>query len=249
MIPLKTPEELARMRISGRMAGQVRDALARAVAPGVSTAELDELARELIEGMGAVASFKGYRGYPAHICVSINEEVIHGIPGPRRIQPGDLVSLDVGVFFDGFHGDTAVTVAVGVSDPRLLRLAEVTRQALDAAVAQARPGNRLGDVSHAVQAVAEEAGFSVVREFVGHGIGRRLHEEPNIPNHGPAGRGPRLAAGMVLAIEPMVNLGVAGVETLEDGWTAVTRDRLPSAHFEHTVAVGPDGPEILTRGA
>lgn len=249
MIPLKTPEELARMRISGRMAGQVRDALARAVAPGVSTAELDELARELIEGMGAVASFKGYRGYPAHICVSINEEVIHGIPGPRRIQPGDLVSLDVGVFFDGFHGDTAVTVAVGVSDPRLLRLAAVTRQALDAAVAQARPGNRLGDVSHAVQAVAEGAGFSVVREFVGHGIGRRLHEEPNIPNHGPAGRGPRLASGMVLAIEPMVNLGVAGVETLEDGWTAVTRDRLPSAHFEHTVAVGPDGPEILTGGA
>jgi methionyl aminopeptidase len=246
MIPIKTPAELERMRISGGIAAKVREAVAAKVAPGVTTAELDRFADDLIRSLGGVSAFKGYRGYPGCICTSVNEGVVHGIPGPRRIQMGDIVSLDIGVAFEGFVGDTATTVMVGVIDPDVIRLVTVTQQALMAAVAKARAGNRLSDVSHAVEHTAFQAGFTVVREFVGHGIGRSLHEEPQIPNYGPPGRGPRLKAGMTLAIEPMINLGRAEVDTLGDGWTVLTRDRRPSAHFEHTVAVGENGAEILT---
>lgn len=234
------------MRVSGRIAARVLSAVAREVRPGVTTAELDAYARDCIAREGAVSAFKGYRGYPGHICVSVNEEVVHGIPGVRRILMGDLVSLDVGVRFDGFHGDNARTVLVGVTDPDVVRLVQVTEQALEAAIAQAVEGRRLSDVSHAVQTVAESAGFSVVRDFVGHGIGRDMHEAPQIPNFGKPGQGPRLAAGMTLAIEPMVNLGGHGVRVLGDRWTVVTVDGRPSAHAEHTVAVGLDRAEILT---
>ena len=246
-IRTKTPDELERMRASGRLAAQVREAVGREVRPGVTTAELDAFARDLIARLGAKSSFLGYRGYPGHVCVSVNEEVVHGIPGPRRIAIGDIVSLDVGVYFEGFHGDTAKTVMVGVTDPDVVRLVSVTQRALDAGIAQARAGGFLSDVSHAIETVSVQAGFSVVRSFVGHGIGRDMHEPPEIPNYGPPGRGPLLKPGMTLAIEPMVNLGRYEVETLADGWTVVTRDRRPSAHWEHTVAVGVDGPEILTR--
>jgi len=249
MIRIKTPDELARMRRSGRLAAEIRDALAARIEPGVTTRELSELAGEMMRAAGATSAFLGYRGYPGQICVSVNEEVVHGIPGTRRIRMGDLVSLDVGVALDGYVGDTATTVAVGVANPETLRLVAVARQALAAALAAAQPGARLSDVSHAVEATAVAAGFSVVREFVGHGVGRALHEEPQIPNYGPPGRGPRLKPGMTLAIEPMLNLGGAAVDVLEDGWTVVTRDRLPSAHVEHTIAVADGGPEILTAGA
>jgi methionyl aminopeptidase len=246
MIKIKTPEELARMRVSGSMAARVRDAVASKVAPGVTTMELDSYAQEIIEDLGASSSFYNYRGYPGHICVSINDAVVHGIPGPRRIQVGDIVSLDVGVEYDGFIGDTATTVMVGVTDADVIRLVDVTEKALEAAIEKAVAGNRLSDISHAVESVATQAGFSVVREFVGHGIGREMHEEPQIPNFGPPGRGPRLKPGMTLAIEPMVNIGVADVDVLEDGWTVLTRDRRPSAHFEHTIAVQDGRAEILT---
>jgi methionyl aminopeptidase len=249
MIRIKTAEELDRMRASNRIAALVRDRVAARVAPGVTTAELDAYAAELIAAAGAQSAFRGYRGYPGHICVSVNEEVVHGLPGPRRIQVGDIVALDIGVASGGFVGDTATTVMVGVSDPAVIRLVSATAQALDAAIAAARAGARLSDISHAVERTATAAGFSVVREFVGHGIGRQMHEEPQIPNFGPPGRGPRLRPGMTLAIEPMVNLGGPDVTVLTDGWTVVTRDRKPSAHFEHTVAIGEDGPEILTRAA
>lgn len=246
MIIIKNPEEVARMRVSGRMAAQVRDTVAQGIAPGVTTEELDDLARKCISGLGGKSAFFGYRGYPGHICVSVNEEVVHGIPGGRRIEMGDLVSLDVGVEFDGFIGDTATTVMVGVSDPDLIRLVSVGKKALETAVEKAVCGARLSDVSHAIEQVAIRAGYTVVREFVGHGIGRSMHEDPQIPNFGSPGRGPVLKAGMTLAIEPMINMGEADVEVLEDGWTVVTRDRKPSVHFEHTIAVGEDGPEILT---
>ena len=204
------------------------------------------MARRLIEERKARPSFLGYRGYPAAMCISVNDEVIHGIPGRRVVRPGDVVSLDVGVLKGGFHGDCATTVMVGVTDPEVIRLVEATRRALAAAVAAARPGACLSDVSHAVQSIAEAAGCSVVRDFVGHGVGRHLHEEPQIPNYGRPGRGPALRPGMTLAIEPMVNLGKGGVDVLDDGWTVVTRDGLPSAHFEHTVAVLGEGSEVLT---
>lgn len=246
MIPIKTAEDLVRMRVSGRMAAEVRDILVRAAGPGVTTAELDALAQESIREREAVSAFFGYRGYPGHICVSINEEVVHGIPGPRRIRMGDIVSLDVGVVYDGFVGDTATTVMIGVTDTEWIRLVNVGERALEAAVAAAVAGARLSDVSHAIESVAKAAGFSVVRDFVGHGIGREMHEEPQVPNFGPPGRGPKLKSGMTLAFEPMINMGRSDVEVLADGWTVVTRDRRPSVHFEHTIAVG-DGPaEILT---
>jgi len=246
MIIVKTPDELARMRASGRLAARVLATLAQAVAPGMTTCELDRLAAELIRAQGARSAFLGYRGYPGHICVSVNEEVVHGIPGPRRIVMGDVVALDVGVAYNGFIGDCATTVAIGVSDPDVLRLLDVGRAALAAAIAQARPGARVGDISHAVQETAERAGFSVVRDFVGHGVGRQMHEDPQVPNFGPAGVGAKLKVGMTIALEPMINLGGAAVEVLADGWTAVTRDRKPSVHFEHTVAVSDAGAEILT---
>ncbi|HEY8241595.1 MAG TPA: type I methionyl aminopeptidase [Kiritimatiellia bacterium] len=249
MIIIKTPEEIERMRASGRVAAQVRDELAKKIAPGVTTGELDSFAQEVIAKLGAKSAFYGYRGYPGHICTSINDEVVHGIPGPRKIALGDLVSIDVGVFFDGYVGDTALSVLVAVTDSELIRLVRVAEKSLAAGIAKALPGGRLSDVSHAIESVVVEAGFSVVREFVGHGIGRSMHEDPQIPNFGPPGKGPKLKPGMTLAIEPMVNLGRADVEVMPDGWTVLTRDRKPSAHVEHTVAIGADGPEILTLSA
>ena len=245
-IPLKSAAELDAMRTSCRMTAEVLRTVAEAVRPGVSTGELDALTRRLIEGMKAKPSFLGYHGYPAAICISINDEVIHGIPGRRVVLPGDVVSLDVGVFYKGFHGDSATTVMVGVTDPDVIRLVETTKLALAAAIAAAKPGGRLSDVSHTVESVAKIAGCSVVREFVGHGVGRHLHEEPQVPNYGLPGRGPVLKPGMTLAIEPMVNLGRPDVVVLDDKWTVVTRDGKPSAHFEHTVAVLEESVEVLT---
>ena len=247
MIILKTAAELERMRTSGRMAAAVRDATARAVSPGMTTAEISDYAVEVIRGMGAESAFFGYHGYPGNICISPNEVVVHGIPGTRRIQNGDLVSLDVGVRYGGFVGDTAATVMVGAVDEAARRLTEVTEKALYAGIAMAVAGGHVSDISHAVQQAAEAAGFSVVRAFVGHGIGRAVHEEPQVPNFGAPGRGPVLKTGMTLAIEPMVNIGRADVQVLDDGWTVVTKDGRWSAHFEHTVAVGLEGAEILTR--
>ncbi len=245
-IPLKNASELETMRISCRMTAQVLEEVAAAVQPGVTTGELDALTRKLIAQRHAKPSFLGYNGYPAAICISINDEVIHGIPGARVVKPGDIVSLDVGVYYGGFHGDSATTVMVGVTDPNVIRLVETTHEALAAAVAAMRPGGYLGDVSHTVQSIVEASGCSVVRDFVGHGVGRHLHEDPQVPNFGKPGRGPVLKPGMTLAIEPMVNLGNSGVSVLEDKWTVVTRDGQPSAHFEHTVAVLEERVEILT---
>ncbi len=246
MIIIKSPEEIARMRASGRVAARIRDELARKISPGLTTAEVDQYAQELIAKAGGRSAFFGYRGYPGHICISVNDEVVHGIPGPRRIQVGDIVSLDVGVVYEGFVGDTARTVMVGVTNPEVIRLVRVAEAALEAAIQKAVAGGRLGDISNAVETMVTAAGFSVVRDFVGHGIGRSMHEEPQIPNYGPAGRGPKLKTGMTLAIEPMVNMGVAEVEILRDGWTVLTKDRKPSAHVEHTVAVMDGRAEILT---
>lgn len=246
MIPVKTPSELDAMRRVNRMTACVRDQLAAMVRPGLRTLELGMAAEKLFRDLGANSAFYGYQGFPGQICVSVNEEVVHGIPGNRVIRDGDIVSIDTGIVFEGFIGDTAVTVAAGSIDAETRRLLDVTRAALDAGVAKAVAGNRLGDISHAIQAVAENAGFSVVREFVGHGIGRDMHEEPQIPNFGKPRRGPKLKPGMTLAIEPMVNIGRPGVRVLDDKWTAVTQDGSPSAHFEHTVAVGVSEPEILT---
>jgi methionyl aminopeptidase len=246
MIKIKTASELERMRVSGGMAGTVRDKVAAAVKPGVTTMELDEYAQALIAEMGAKSAFYGYRGFPGHICVSMNDEVVHGIPGKRVVQFGDIVSIDFGVVYDGFIGDTATTVMVGVTDPGVLRLVAVTEKALQAAVDHAVAGARLSDISHAVEQTAQAAGLGVVRDFVGHGIGRKMHEDPQIPNFGPPGRGPRLKAGMTLALEPMFNLGTPEVEVMPDGWTVLTKDRKYSAHFEHTVAVGEEKAEILT---
>ena len=246
MIIVKTAVELEAMRASGRLAAQVLASVARSVRPGVTTRELDELADRLIVASGAKSAFYGYRGYPGNICVSVNEEVVHGIPGPRIIQLGDVVSLDIGVELRGFVGDNATTVLVGVTDPEVLRLAEVGQQSLAAALNMARAGRRLSDISHAVQRTAEAAGFSVVRDFVGHGVGRRLHEDPQIPNFGAPGQGPKMKPGMTFAIEPMLNLGVAEVEVMGDGWTVLTRDRKPSVHFEHSVAIRDGEPVVLT---
>lgn len=246
MIPVKTQAELEAMRSVNRLTARVRNQLASMVRPGITTRELGDAAEQLIREAGGISAFYGYQGYPGQICVSVNEEVVHGIPGIRRIHEGDLVSIDVGIVLDGFIGDSAITVPAGRIDEPRKRLLEVTRAALEAGTAQAVAGNRVGDISHAIQAVVEAAGFSVVRDFVGHGIGRSMHEEPQIPNFGKPGRGPRLKPGMTLAIEPMVNIGAAAVKVLDDRWTAVTRDGTPSAHFEYTVAVGVTAPEILT---
>ena len=244
---LKTSEEIARIRAAGRVVRAVLDEVVRAVQPGVSTAELDRLAEARTRERGAFPAFKGYLGYPASICISVNDEVVHGIPSPRRrLRDGDLVGLDFGVVLDGFYGDAAETVPVGRAAPEVARLVEVTRASLARGVAAAVPDGRIGDIGEAVQSLVESQGFSVVREFVGHGIGRRLHEPPQVPNYGRRGTGPVLRPGLVLAIEPMVNAGLPDVRTLDDGWTAVTSDGSLSAHFEHTVAVTEEGPEILT---
>ncbi len=236
------------MREAGRVVSTVLGEVAAAAVAGVSTLELDRLAEARTRALGAVPAFLGYLGYPASICISVNDEVVHGIPSARRVlAEGDVVGLDFGANLEGFHGDAARTVVVGRGSAEAARLVEVTRAALAAGVAAARPGGRLGDIGSAVQGTAEAAGFSVVREFVGHGIGRKLHEPPQVPNYGAAGSGAWLRPGLVLAIEPMVNAGRAGVRTLGDGWTAVTEDGSLSAHFEHTVAITEEGPEILTR--
>jgi len=247
MIVCRSASELERMRDAGRLVGEVLTELAGRVVPGVTTGDLDALAEERITRAGATPAFKGYHGYPATICASINEEVIHGIPSGRRVlNEGDILSIDVGVSLNGYFGDSAITVAVGQVSEQAAALLRATEQSLYKAIERVRPGGRISDIGHAVQAHVEANGFSVVREFVGHGIGQRMHEEPQIPNYGEPGRGPRLAEGMVLAIEPMVNAGRPAVKVLADGWTAVTRDGSLSAHFEHTVAVTAGDPWILT---
>jgi methionyl aminopeptidase len=247
MIVCRSSAEIEQMREAGRLVGEVLSELAAAVAPGVSTADLDELAEKRIRQAGATPAFKGYHGYPATICASINDEVIHGIPSGRRVlNEGDIISIDVGASLDGYFGDSAVTLPVGQISESAASLLRVTEEALYKAIEAAKPGKRVSDIGHAVQKHVEAYGFSVVREFVGHGIGQRMHEEPQIPNYGEPGHGPRLAEGMVLAIEPMVNAGTAAVKVLADGWTAVTRDSSLSAHFEHTVAVTAGEPWILT---
>jgi len=247
VIVCRSASELERMREAGRLVGEVLTELIAHVAPGVTTADLDALAEKRIARAGAVPAFKGYHGYPATICASINEEVIHGIPSGRRVlNEGDVVSIDVGASLNGYYGDSAITLPVGQVSEEAATLLRVTEESLYKAIDCVRPGARISDIGHAVQHHVEAYGFSVVREFVGHGIGQRMHEEPQVPNYGEPGRGPRLAEGMVLAIEPMVNAGKPAVKVLADGWTAVTRDGGLSAHFEHTVAVTADGPWILT---
>ncbi|HET6369575.1 MAG TPA: type I methionyl aminopeptidase [Nitrospiria bacterium] len=247
MIILKSKEEIAKIARASRIVAEVLSELRQMVKEGVTTADLDKAAERMIVERGGVPAFKGYRNFPATLCASINEEVVHGIPSPKRVlKKGDIIGLDLGAICDGYYGDAAVTVPVGeVSDP-VRRLIQVTRESLYRGIEQIKEGGRLSDISHAVQSHVEEAGFSVVTDFVGHGIGRSLHEEPQVPNFGEPGKGPRLREGMVLAIEPMVNMGSPGVRIQEDGWTAVTRDGSLSAHFEHTVAVLLDGPMILT---
>ena len=235
------------MRPANHLVAQVLRELREAVRPGVTTIELDHLAEKRIRGEGGEPAFKGYHGYPSTICASVNDQVIHGIPSARVLVDGDILSIDVGVLMDGFYGDAAITVPVGGISDRAAELLRVTEESLYKGIAQARVGARVSDIGHAVQRHVEAHGFSVVREFVGHGIGSAMHEEPQIPNYGEPGRGPRLAEGMVLAIEPMINVGRAAVRILDDGWTAVTRDGSLSAHFEHTVTVTSSGPVILTR--
>ena len=246
MINLRTKEEIEKLRRSNRLVAQALLKVREAIRPGVTTAELDRIAEETIRKGGGRPAFKGYRGYPANLCVSVNEEVVHGIPGPRRLQEGDIVSLDLGVLMDGYYGDAAITVPVGKVSKEAQKLIEVTEEALHKGIEKARVGNRLYDISHAIQSWVESFGFSVVRDFVGHGIGRQLHEEPQVPNFGPPNQGPRLMVGMVLAIEPMVNAGGWQVKVREDGWTVVTADGSLSAHFEHTIAITEEGPDILS---
>jgi len=247
MIICRSEAEIERLHVANQVVADVLAALEAAVAPGVTTADLDRMAERMVRERGAVPAFKGYRGYPATLCASLNEEVVHGIPSSSRaLRDGDIISLDMGVKMDGFYGDSAVTVAVGTVPARTQELLRVTQESLERAIAQVQVGGRLSDIGHAVQTWVERHGFSVVREFVGHGIGEKLHEEPQIPNYGQPGRGPKLAEGMILAIEPMVAMGRAETKVLADGWTAVTRDGSLAAHFEHTVAVTADGPRVLT---
>ncbi len=246
MINLKTDHEIEMMARAGRLLAGVVEELKRACREGVRTIELDRLAERRIRAAGARPGFLGYHGFPNSICVSINDEAVHGIPGRRRIEGGDIVSLDLGLVLDGFWADMGCTVAVGSVEPEALRLVQVTEECLAVAVQHAQPGGRLGDISAAVQARAEAAGFSVIRQFVGHGIGRQMHEDPQLPNFGIAGSGPELKPGMTLAIEPMVNQGAADVYIKPDGWTVCTSDGSLSAYFEHTVAVTRTGPRVLT---
>ena len=246
MIELKTRNELEHMRAAGRVVAELLKHLSAVVRPGVKTRELDQEAMAFLEQRKARPAFLGYRGFPASICVSINEEVVHGIPGERRVAAGDIVSLDAGAIVNGFFADAATTVIVGGAPALTERLIETTQRALHEGIRQAVVGNRISDISHAVQETIEPNGFGIVRDFVGHGIGRALHEDPPIPNFGAPNMGPRLRSGMALAIEPMVTLGRHQVEVLPDGWTAVTVDRSLAAHFEHTIAVTDQGPEILT---
>ncbi len=246
MVIIKGDSEIEAMRASGHVAGIIRDAVADKVTAGITTKELADYAGELIVQHGARSAFLGYRGFPGRICVSVNNEVVHGIPGGYRIKTGDIVSLDIGVALDGFIGDTATTVMVEVTDLEVVRLVDCTKQALFEGIESACVDGRLSDISHAIESFAVKSGFNVVRNFVGHGIGRSLHEDPQVPNFGRPGRGMKLRHGMTLAIEPMVNFGCGDVEVQSDGWTVLTKDRKLSAHFEHTILIADGGVEILT---
>lgn len=246
MIKIKSAREIALMRDAGKVAASVLQELERAIEPGVTTAEMDKLAEKLIRRAGGEPAFLGYQGFPASICTSINCEVVHGIPGLRRLKEGDIISIDIGVVLKGYYSDTAVTYGVGKISSKARRLLDVTRQSLEKGISAMSTGGHLSDISHAVQKHVESNGYSVVYSYAGHGIGTEMHEEPQVPNFGPPGHGPKLQRGMVLAIEPMVNAGVAEVEVDDDGWTVLTKDRSLSAHFEHSVVLGKDGPVILT---
>ncbi|MGI9115876.1 MAG: type I methionyl aminopeptidase [Chthoniobacterales bacterium] len=250
MIPIKNAKESEKMRLACRVASDVLERVIEIIRPGITTKEVDEAAADMMAENGVKSAFLGYRLghriFPGNICISINDEVIHGIASQRRIQYGDIVKLDIGVIRDGWVGDTAMTVPVGVVEERIERLLRVTEKALERAISLAHEGRRLGDIGAEIEDEARRNGFNVVREFVGHGVGRKLHEEPQVPNYGKRASGPRLKAGMTLAIEPMINMGVAAVRMLDDGWTACTADGLPSAHFEHTVLITKGEPEILT---
>lgn len=247
MIPIKSEKDLQRLREAGKILAKILKNLQEFISLGISTAQIDRLAEELVLKEEAVCAFKGYKGFPASICTSINEEIVHGIPGERKLKEGDIISLDLGINYEGLFCDAAVTLAIGKIAPQKRKLIEVTKKALLGGIKQARVENHLSDISYRIQNYVEKNGLSVVRQFVGHGIGYSLHEEPEIPNFGRPHQGPILKSGMVFAIEPMVNMGTWESEILDNGWTAVTKDRLPSAHFEHTVAITEEGPEILTR--
>jgi len=247
MLILKLPEEIEKARASNYIVAEVLSKLTEKVKPGVTTRELDKFAEEIAEKRGAKPAFKGYRGYPHSLCTSINDQVVHGMPSARVLKEGDIVGLDFGVCYKGFFGDASITLPVGDVSLEALKLIEVTEESLYAGIKQANDGNRLGDISAAVQLTVEAAGYSVVRDFVGHGIGRNLHEEPQIPNFGKKGRGIELKSGMILAIEPMVNQGDYKVRVLSDGWTVVTQDGKLSAHFEHSIAITDNGPDILSK--
>ena len=247
MITLKSKSEIEKMRAAGAIVAETLAQITSGIVPGKTTThDLDAMAEAIIVDRGAVPSFKGYRGYPAVTCISVNDEVVHGIPGPRVLRDGDIVGIDLGAILDGYHGDSAMTVAVGEVSDEAKKLMRVTREALFAGIRQALVGNRLGDISNAIQRHAEKNGFSVVRDLVGHGIGKNMHEEPQVPNFGKPGKGPLLEDGMTIAIEPMLNAGTYQIEVLPDHWTIITRDGSLSAHFEHTVAITKGGPQILT---
>jgi methionyl aminopeptidase len=247
MIICKSKAEIDIMREAGLVVALTHKELAKAIQPGITTKELDRIAENFIRSKNAKPSFKGYGGFSGSICTSVNEQLVHGIPGNRVLQEGDIISIDIGAEVQGYHGDSAWTYAVGKVSDEALRLMEVTEASLYKGLEEAVPGARLSNISHAIQTYAEAAGYSIVREYVGHGVGRNLHEDPQIPNYGPAGRGPRLQTGMVLAIEPMVNLGKRYVKTLEDNWTVITVDGSLCTHYEHTIAITDDGYEILTK--
>ncbi|MFY9177081.1 MAG: type I methionyl aminopeptidase [Caldicoprobacterales bacterium] len=248
MIIVKSKNELAIMQEAGRIVAGALEVVKNAVAPGITTAELDKLAKEYIISQGATPAFKGYQGYPANICTSVNDQVVHGIPGPIALKEGDIISVDIGAFYKGYCGDAARTYPVGKVSSEALDLIKVTKEAFFKGLEFARVGYRVSDISHAIQVYVEERGYSVVKALVGHGIGQEMHEEPQVPNFGPPGRGPRLREGMTLAIEPMVNQGTDQVRVLDDGWTVVTQDGSLSAHYEHTIAITRDQPLILTQG-
>ncbi len=247
MVILKQPDEIAKARASNRIVAEALSVLREKVKPGITTREMDKIAEGIAEKRGAKPAFKGYRGYPYSLCTSVNEEVVHGMPSNRVLLEGDIIGLDYGIYYQGFYGDAAVTLPVGRISDHAMRLVQVTEESLYAAIAQTRDGNRLGDISAAVQEAVEAGGYSIVRDFVGHGIGKSLHEEPQIPNFGKKGRGIELKKGMILAIEPMVNAGKYKVKILADGWTVITEDGSLSAHFEHSVAITDNGPEVLSK--
>ena len=246
MVLRKSPDQIALMRKAGRVVAEMHEACTLAAKPGATTGDLDAAARDVLDRRGARSNFLGYHGFPAVACISPNEVIVHGIPGSRVIDDGDIVSIDCGAIIEGWHADAAITIPVGAVDDESLRLLDTTKAALDAAIAVTVPGGRLGDIGAAVEGVASAAGYSIVREYVGHGIGTAMHEDPDVPNFGTAGRGLRLREGMVLAIEPMVNVGGRQTRLLDDGWTVVTQDGSRSAHFEHTIAITDNGPQVLT---